>query len=95
MTDEEIVENFYTWIPSYTCERAAEGYFSFLSSVVDYKPQLIEPLLKKAIEPVYYLGFENAESILHWVEYFVNKPDTHDYRPSNSGKLWLREELPI
>ncbi|WP_163856101.1 hypothetical protein [Paenibacillus elgii] len=93
MADADLVEKFISWIPSYNCESAAEGYFSFLSSIAKYKPTLIEPLLKKAIEPVYYLGYENSEDILNWVAYF-SKPQNTMYVPSELGKVWLCEELP-
>lgn len=93
MADADLVEKFISWIPSYNCESAAAGYFSFLSSIATYKPTLIEPLLKKAIEPVYYLGYESSEEILNWVAYFAKLQNTM-YVPSEIGKVWLREELP-
>ncbi|WP_088831983.1 hypothetical protein [Paenibacillus tyrfis] len=94
MVDADLVEKFISWIPSYNCESAAEGYFSFLSSIAKYKLTLIEPLLKKAIEPVYYLGYENSEEILNWAAYFAQLQNAM-YVPSELGKVWLCKELPI
>ncbi|MEK8128486.1 hypothetical protein WMW72_11270 [Paenibacillus filicis] len=93
LVDSDIIEVFLAWLPSYNCETAAEGYFSFLTSIADYRPQLIEPLLKKAIEPVYFLGYDSSEGIINWVTYFADCADGV-YKPSESGKLWLTQELP-
>ncbi|GMX65994.1 hypothetical protein Elgi_52650 [Paenibacillus elgii] len=93
MADADLVEKFISWVPSYNCESAAAGYFSFLSSIATYKPTLIEPLLKKAIEPVYYLGYENSEEILSWAASFA-KARNAMYVPPELGKVWLCEELP-
>ncbi|WP_028552716.1 hypothetical protein [Paenibacillus sp. UNC451MF] len=94
LVDDAIVDNFIGWLPSYNCITAAEGYFSFLSSIAKYKPNLIEPLLKKAIEPVYFLGYDNAEGVLSWAIQLANNPNAH-YKSSNLGKFWLLQELPI
>ncbi|WP_409341969.1 hypothetical protein [Paenibacillus sp. MBLB4367] len=93
LVDGDIIENFLAWLPSYNCETAAEGYFSFLSSIAKYKPKLVESLLKKAIEPVCFLGFERSEGIIRWATYFAESADAV-YKPSESGKLWLTQELP-
>ncbi|GAA4850259.1 hypothetical protein GCM10023310_30960 [Paenibacillus vulneris] len=93
LVDNEIVKKFLTWLPSYNCESAAEGYFSILSSIAKYKPQIIEPLLKKAIEPIYFLGYDSSKDIIGWASHFANSSNVA-YKPSESGRVWLTHELP-
>ncbi|MFF0830495.1 hypothetical protein ACFYU8_26830 [Brevibacillus sp. NPDC003359] len=86
-SDQEIIQKVYSWIPSYTCPTAAEGYFMVISTVLHFRPQLEEDLLKKAIEPLYYLGLDNAQDILSWIKQY--QFSTGGYRPRKNGLQWL------
>jgi hypothetical protein len=92
LSDEEIIEKFETWIPSYNAEGAAEGYFSFISSISFHKPQLIPILLRKAVEPLYFLGIESVEEVLKWAEIYL-KNSNAIYKPSVDGQKWLNNDL--
>ncbi|MFF2529973.1 hypothetical protein ACFVS2_13830 [Brevibacillus sp. NPDC058079] len=86
-SDQEIIQKIHSWIPSYTCPTAAEGYFMVVSTVLHFRPQLEEELLKIAIEPLYYWGLDNAQDILSWIkQYQFSKGG---YRPRKNGLQWL------
>lgn len=87
ISDQDIIQKINSWIPSYSCESAAKGYFMFVSTVLNFRPHLEDHLLIKAIEPLYYLGIDNAKDIISWVKlYQVSK---EWYPPRKSGLMWL------
>ncbi|TXK85765.1 hypothetical protein [Paenibacillus sp. N3.4] len=93
LSDAEIIEEFMNWTPSQTCEAAAQGYFSFLSSIAYYKTPIIQPLLVKAVEPLYFLGISDVEGIMGWVNHYKDTIKVM-YAPTKNGQLWLSEEFP-
>lgn len=87
-SDQEIIDKINSWIPSYTCESAAKGYFMVMSTVLNFRPHLQEQLILKAIEPLYFLGLDNTQDILGWLrDYQFSKGK---YRPRKYGSHWLR-----
>ncbi|NEW08364.1 DUF2569 domain-containing protein [Paenibacillus sp. SYP-B3998] len=93
LSDAEIIEEFNNWIPSQTCEAAAQGYFSFMSSIAYFRPTIIQPLLVKALEPLYFLGISDVEGIMRWVSHYKDNMKAM-YIPSKNGLLWLSVEFP-
>ena len=53
-TDDEIIIRVDKFFPSYNCEGAALGYFSIISHLCYFGPDLEKPLIKIAIKPLYY-----------------------------------------
>lgn len=88
ISDGEIIEKVYTFIPSYSCEPAAQGYVAVVSSILYFRPSLEHQLLKKALEPLYFLGIEKSSDILDWVESYITKKDKY-LSPSAFGMIWL------
>ncbi|GIO06244.1 hypothetical protein J31TS6_22720 [Brevibacillus reuszeri] len=87
MPDQEIINKILSWTPSYSCESAAEGYFMVVSTVLHFRPHLEEQLIIKAIEPLYYLGIDNPQDVIGWINhYHLSKGP---YRPWKYGSHWL------
>lgn len=88
-SDQEIINKIHSWIPSYSCESAAKGYFMVVSTVLHFRPHLEEQLLTKAIEPLYYLGIDNTQDVLGWIKHYQHSKG--HYRPRKYGSQWLNK----
>lgn len=84
-------------MPSYNCEGAALGYFSIISHLCYYRPDLEKPLIKIAIKPLYYLGITDVENEIKWVQSYVREKSilnkNYLYYTSKQGRKWIISEL--
>ncbi|GAB1529622.1 MULTISPECIES: hypothetical protein [Brevibacillus] len=87
MSDQEIINKIFSWTPSYSCESAAKGYFMVVSTVLHCRPHLEEQLIIKAIEPLYYLGIDNSQDVIGWINHY--QLSKGQYRPWKYGSHWL------
>lgn len=96
-SDDEIITNVDKFLPSYNCEGAALGYFSIISHLCYYRPDLEKQLMKIAIKPLYYLGITDAENEIKWVQSYINKKSIFNknylYYTSRQGRMWIMNEL--
>ncbi|MGX1827284.1 hypothetical protein ACWIE6_03485 [Paenibacillus taichungensis] len=92
-SDIEIVQCVTKFLPSYNGEGAAKGYFSIISHLCYYRPDLEFPLMKVALRPLYYLGMEDPDSVIEWVQFYVSDINTNYYYTSKQGNAWIKESL--
>ncbi|MBY0117979.1 hypothetical protein [Paenibacillus xylanexedens] len=90
--DEEIIQYVERFQPSQNCEGATKGYFSIISHICYYRPDLEHPLMKIALRPLYYLGVENASDAIKWVQFYVSDISNY-YYTSKQGDVWIKESL--
>ncbi|WP_339158315.1 hypothetical protein MKX50_02440 [Paenibacillus sp. FSL W8-0186] len=92
-SDEEIIQCVDKFLPSYNCQGAATGYFSIISHLCYYRPDLEIPLMKIALKPLYYLGIEDPGIAIKWVQAYVSEMNNNDYYTSKQGRTWITSHL--
>ncbi|ADM71153.1 hypothetical protein GMA19_03348 [Paenibacillus polymyxa E681] len=92
-SDEEIILYVDKFLPSYNCEGAAIGYFSIISHLCYYRPDLESQLIKIALKPLYYLGIEHPDSAIKWIKTYVKEKNDNDYYTSKQGRTWITNHL--
>lgn len=92
-SNEEIIQCVDKFLPSYNCEGAAIGYFSIISHLCYYRPELEIPLMKIALKPLYYLGIEDPNFAIKWVQNYVLEINNNDYYTSRQGRIWIVDQL--
>ncbi|NOU90565.1 hypothetical protein GC102_33240 [Paenibacillus sp. LMG 31460] len=96
-TDEEIVSHVDGFLPSYSCDGAACGYFSIIAHICYFRPDLIRQLMKIATKPVFYYGISDPNHAIRWVQYKVKRKNIFgnniEYYTTKQGKLWIDTEL--
>lgn len=78
-SDVEIIQCVAKLLPSYNGDGAA--------------PDLEFPLMKVALRPLYYLGIENPDLAIEWVQLYVSDINTNYYYTSKQGNAWFKESL--
>jgi hypothetical protein len=75
------------------CGSAAQGLFAAVAPLCWHRPALVQPLLRRTLLPLVYLGYERAEQVQEFVGWFLAQPST--YLPlSAAGRAWLAEGFP-
>jgi hypothetical protein len=75
------------------CGSAAQGLFAAVAPVCRHRPHLVSPLMRRALLPLVYLGYDRAEQVQDFVNWFLRQPST--YLPLGVvGRAWLAEEFP-
>lgn len=87
--DQEVIDEFYQFNPSYECWTAAEGYLAVASSILYFRPSLEEVLLKKVLEPLYFLGIEDPSVIMLWADDYIKRENKY-LTPTIYGMKWLK-----
>jgi hypothetical protein len=70
------------------CSAAAEANFSLISSICYFRNDLDIELLKFALRPLYYLGIEESDDVVKWVDQFLSKKNSYCC-PTPYGIKWL------
>ncbi|THF78468.1 hypothetical protein [Cohnella fermenti] len=95
--DEEIISQVEGYLPSYSCDDAASGYFSIISHICYFRPDLDRRLMKIAIRPLYYYGITDPQHAISWVSGNVKRKrlikKNYYYYTSKQGRLWIDHEL--
>jgi hypothetical protein len=92
-SSEEIIQCVDKFLPSYNCERAAKGYFSIISHLCFYRPDLEVRLMKIALKPLFYLGIEDPNFAIKWAQSYVCEKNSNDYYTSKQGRNWIEDQL--
>jgi hypothetical protein len=88
LSDEEITVKVGCFIPSQGCEGAAEGYLELLATISPFRTNITQHLLIIALQPIYYMGFEETESLCQYIAAFAR-----DGRYLNNNQQKLLAEL--
>ncbi|MGO4543001.1 hypothetical protein [Paenibacillus sp. 2TAB19] len=67
LSDDEITVKVGCFIPSQGCEGAADGYLKLLATVSPFRTNITQNLLIIALQPIYYMGFEETESLCQYI----------------------------
>ena len=73
LSDDEITVKVGCFIPSQGCEGAAEGYLELLATVLPYRTNIAYNLLIIALQPIYYMGLEETESLCQYIAAVARK----------------------
>jgi|GEM_PF-4029833 len=90
--DKEIIHCVEEFQPSQNCEGATRGYFSIISHLCYYRPDLEHQLMKIALKPLYYLGIEDTSDAVKWIQFYVSDKSNY-YYTSKQGDIWIKEAL--
>jgi hypothetical protein len=75
------------------CGSAAEGMFAAVSPICRFRPGLVGPLMRRALLPLVYLGYDRAEQVQQFVDWLLRQSST--YLPlGDIGRAWLVEDFP-
>ncbi|WNR46891.1 hypothetical protein [Paenibacillus roseipurpureus] len=67
LSDDEITVKVGCFIPSQGCEGAANGYLELLAAVSPLRTNITQNLLIIALQPIYYMGYEETESLCQYI----------------------------
>ncbi len=67
LSDDEITVKVGCFIPSQGCEGAADGYLELLAAISPFRTNITQDLLIIALQPIYYMGFEETESLCQYI----------------------------
>ncbi|WP_336789669.1 hypothetical protein [Paenibacillus sp. MMO-177] len=67
LSDDEITIKVGCFIPSQGCEGAADGYLELLATISPLRINITQNLLIIALQPIYYMGFEETESLCQYI----------------------------
>ncbi|MBA2937287.1 hypothetical protein HZF08_03140 [Paenibacillus sp. CGMCC 1.16610] len=67
LTDDEIIIKVGRYIPSQGCEGAVHGYLEMLAAVSPFRTNITHNLLVIALQPIYYMGFEETERLCQYI----------------------------
>jgi hypothetical protein len=72
---------------------AAQGIFAAVAPLCQHRPLLVRPLLRRALLPLVYLGYERDQQVQKFVGWLLAQQST--YLPiSADGRVWLADEFP-
>jgi|GEM_PF-2587821 len=75
------------------CDSAAQGLFALVSSICLHRPRLVVPLMRRALVPLVYLGYERVEQVQEFVGWLLSQETP--YLPIEvSGRAWLVNDFP-
>jgi hypothetical protein len=73
------------------CEAAASALMSALASICVRRPDMLEKLLPKALEPLWMLGIEDAGAVARWAIAFTAREEPYMGRPDADAIDWILE----
>jgi hypothetical protein len=94
-SDEEILEAVDGFCATLRTNyvAAAEALFAAVAPLCDERPRLIRPLMRRALLPLVYLGYERSAEVERFVARSLpNEPA--DIPHGDAGRAWLANELP-
>jgi len=92
--DAVIVKTIQEYIPSQNCEGAAYGYLRAIAHILYYRPRLEKELLKKFLEPLYYIGIEKASEVFSFADNLLHDQKLRNiYNPTLETDKWIKEKL--
>jgi len=72
------------------CESTAEAFMAGFASICSRRPPLMQKMLTEALEPLFMLGYENADDIISWAGVFIRKLEPYMGRPDDVAVEWIR-----
>jgi len=74
------------------CESAAQGLFASVSPICLHRPRLVGPLMRRALVPLVYLGYERVEQVQEFVGWLLSQETP--YLPIEvAGRTWLLNDF--
>jgi hypothetical protein len=74
------------------CESAAQGLIAAVAPICRLRSRLIGPLMRRALRPLVYLGYERAEQVQGFVGWFLKQESR--YLPLEAvGRTWLEDSF--
>src|SRR5689334_6247499 len=95
LSDDRIREVVDRWEANLqtNCDNAAQALFAVVAPVCFHRSHLVTEMLQRALRPLLYLGYEDAEQVLAWVESYLQRPRHYAWM-DDVGRRWLAEQLP-
>lgn len=94
LSDDEITIKVGCYIPSYGCEGAADGYLELLATISPLRANITENLLIIALQPIYYMGFVETESLCQYIAAVARDgPFLNNYQKKVLADLATQETL--
>lgn len=92
--DTVIVKTIQEYIPNQNCESAAYGYLRAIAHILYYRPHLKKELLKKFLEPLYYIGIEKASEVFSFTDNLLHDQKLRNiYKPTLETDKWIKGKL--
>ena len=71
------------------CDEAAQALMAMAERVCTLRPALLPLVLRRALEPIYCLGLEDAGNLLEWVRLYTTSRATYFQGSVPPGLAWM------
>lgn len=94
-TDEVIVDEFEMYQASYNAETAFCGLLGMVCEIAIQRPQLVEKLLPRVIDPAHAMGIDSADGFIEYAKVLIERDGLKDlkYRQFSQGGTYYFHQL--